>query len=167
METTKKESKSIPQTFADMFAALGVKSSVIPFMVAQTAFETGNFKSKLFKDHNNATGIVFTGKTNQKNATKGRPLPEDGRYFYAKFNTLEDWAKDYVRILSMKSKPIEATNVDDFVVRLKANKYFSAPIEEYSKGVKTYLRKYANVKISAGTGGILLLLIGAAFFLLR
>ena len=167
METTKKESKSIPQTFADMFAALGVKPNVIPFMVAQTAFETGNFKSRLYNDHNNATGIVFTGKSTQKNATKGRPLPEDSRYNYAKFATLQDWAADYVRILKMGNKPIEADNVDDFVSRLKANKYFSAPIEEYAAGVKTYLRKYSNVKVSAGAGGVLLLLIGVAFFLMK
>ena len=167
METTKTESKSIPQTFADMFAKLGVKPTVIPFMVAQTAFETGDFKSRLFHDHNNATGIVFTGKSTQKNAIKGRPLPEDPRYNYAKFATLQDWAADYVRILKLGKKPIEAESVDDFVSRLKANKYFSAPIDEYLKGVKTYLRKYSKVKVSAGAGGVLLLLIGVAFFLMK
>jgi hypothetical protein len=152
--------------FARIFTGLGAPAAAVPYMVAQTAYETGDFKSKLLKDHNNASGIVWTGKATQKNAIKGRPLPEDPRYFYAKFDTLQDWARDYIRVLNLKTKPIQATTPEDFVKRLKANGYFSAPLEQYKKGFDKYLTKYG--KIAAPSIGIIVLLIGAAYlFLLK
>jgi hypothetical protein len=153
--------------FAKTFAELKAPARVIPYLVAQVAYETGDFKSKLLKDHNNASGIVFTGRASQKNAVKGRPLPEDGRYFYAKFATLNDWAKDYMRVLSLKAKPLQATSPDDFITRLKSNGYFTAPLEQYKKGFERYLRKYAIATAPAAGAGILLLLIGLTFLVLR
>jgi hypothetical protein len=151
--------------FARMFTELNAPPLVIPFLVAQVAYETGNFKSKLLKDHNNASGIVWTGKASQKNATKGRPLPEAPQYFYAKFDTLKDWARDYIRVLNLRNKPIQAASADDFIQRLKANGYFTAPIEQYRKGFMTYLKKYG--KIAPPAAGALLLLIGVAYLLLK
>ena len=164
-QTTTTTSEQTAREFARMFTALNVAPPVVPLLVAQVAYETGDFKSKLLKDHNNASGIVWTGKASQKNATKGRPLPEDPRYNYAKFDTLNDWARDYIRVLNLRAKPIQATTADDFITRLKANGYFTAPVEQYKKGFERYLRKYG--KIAAPGAGLLLLLIGAAFLLLR
>lgn len=163
--TTTTTSEQTAARFARMFTELNAPPLVVPFLVAQVAYETGDFKSKLLKDHNNASGIVWTGKSTQKNATKGRPLPEDPRYFYAKFDTLNDWARDYLRVLNLRSKPIQATTADDFITRLKANGYFTAPQELYKKGFDKYLKKYG--KISVPGAGLLLLLIGAAFLLLK
>jgi hypothetical protein len=166
MDTQKKTtSETTAANFARIFTALNAPPPVVPFLVAQVAYETGNFKSKLLKDHNNASGIVWTGKASQKNATKGRPLPEDPRYFYAKFATLQDWARDYIRVLSLKNKPIQATTADDFVARLKANGYFTAPVEQYKKGFMSYLKKYGTIAPPAA--GVLLLLIGVAYLLLK
>jgi hypothetical protein len=153
--------------FAKTFAELKAPAKVIPYLVAQVAYETGDFKSKLLKDHNNASGIVFTGRASQKNAVKGRPLPEDGRYFYAKFATLNDWAKDYMRVLNLKAKPIQANSPDDFITRLKSNGYFTAPVELYKKGFERYLKKYGSTTAPAAGAGVILLLIGLTFLILR
>jgi hypothetical protein len=110
---------------------------------------------------------VFTGRASQKNAVKGRPLPEDGRYFYAKFATLADWAKDYMRVLSLKAKPLQATSSDDFITRLKSNGYFTAPVELYKKGFERYLKKYGSTTAPAAGAGVILLLIGLTFLVLR
>lgn len=165
-QTTTTTSEQRAQEFARMFTSLNVAPPVVPFLVAQVAYETADFKSKLLQDHNNASGIVWTGKASQKNATKGRPLPEDPRYNYAKFDTLNDWARDYVRVLNLRAKPIQATTADDFVKRLKANGYFTAPVELYKKGFERYLRKYGKIA-APGAAGLILLLIGAAFLLLK
>ena len=167
METKKiTANETTAAMFARMFTELSAPSKVIPYLVAQVAYETGDFKSKLLKDHNNASGIVYTGRASQKNATKGRPLPEDGRYFYAKFTTLNDWAKDYMRVLNLKAKPILATTPDDFITRLKSNGYFTAPVEQYKRGFDKYLKKYSKITPPAGAG-VILLLIGLTFLILR
>jgi hypothetical protein len=167
METKKiTTSETTAAMFAHMFTELSAPAKVIPYLVAQVAYETGDFKSKLLKDHNNASGIVYTGRASQKNAVKGRPLPEDGRYFYAKFTTLADWAKDYLRVLNLKAKPIQATSPDDFITRLKSNGYFTAPVDQYKKGFDRYLKKYGNITPPAGAG-VILLLIGLTFLILR
>lgn len=157
------------QDFINVFNKAGVNANILPFVVAQVAHETGNFKSKLLADHNNGSGITFINKPNvQKNAVKGRPLPENPKYFYAKFDTLQDWANDHVRVLKLKSKPIEATNVDDFVNRLKANGYFTAPIELYKKAVTKFYNQYKNLAPSpAAGGGIIAVILIAAFLIYK
>jgi hypothetical protein len=160
-------SETTAAMFARIFTELSAPAKVIPYLVAQVAYETGDFKSKLLKDHNNASGIVFTGRASQKNAVKGRPLPEDGRYFYAKFATLNDWAKDYMRVLNLKAKPIQANSPDDFITRLKSNGYFTAPVELYKKGFERYLKKYGSTTAPAAGAGVILLLIGLTFLILR
>lgn len=158
------------QDFVNVFTKAGANPAILPYLVAQVAHETGNFKSKLLRDHNNGSGITWINNPKiQKNATKGRPLPEDPRYFYAKFDTLQDWANDHVRILSRKSKPIQATNVDDFVNRLKADKYFTAPIEVYKKAVAKFYNKFKDIlptPATAATGGTAIVIALIAFFLL-
>jgi hypothetical protein len=167
MESLKMTSNEAAALFAKTFAELKAPAKVIPYLVAQVAYETGDFKSKLLKDHNNASGIVYTGRASQKNAVKGRPLPEDGRYFYAKFATLNDWAKDYMRVLNLKAKPIQATSADDFITRLKSNGYFTAPVELYKKGFDKYLKKYGSTTAPAAGAGVIILLIGLTFLILR
>lgn len=168
METKKiTTNETTAAMFARMFTELSAPAKVIPYLVAQIAYETGDFKSKLLKDHNNASGIVYTGRASQKNAVKGRPLPEDRRYFYAKFTTLNDWARDYMRVLSLKAKPLLATTPDDFITRLKSNGYFTAPLEQYKKGFDRYLKKYGNITPPAAGAGVILLLIGLTFLILK
>lgn len=154
--------------FYKMFQGL-VPDNILPFIVAQVAHETADFKSKLLYDHNNATGITFANnKQRQKNATKGRPLPEDPRYNYAKFDSIKDWAVDYIRLINRgQNKPLNALTVDEYIERLKANNFFTATVESYKAGVKRYLKKYENIKPTKEGAGLLLLLIGAAFLLLK
>lgn len=167
MESIKMTNNEAAALFAKTFAELNAPAKVIPYLVAQIAYETGDFKSKLLKDHNNASGIVYTGRASQKNAVKGRPLPEDKRYFYAKFTTLADWAKDYLRVLNLKAKPLLASTPDEFVTRLKSNGYFTAPLEQYKKGFEKYLKKYGSTTAPAAGAGVILLLIGLTFLILR
>jgi hypothetical protein len=132
--------------FAKLFTSLGAPKSAIPFMVSQVAHETGDFKSLELQKYNNATGIIFLNSPKQKNASRGDVLPESPQYNYAVFDTIEDWARDYMRILSIGSKPpIKASTLTDFVTRLKNNKYFGDTIENYLKGLKRAYDKYGKV----------------------
>jgi hypothetical protein len=167
METKSSSKIYTAQDFYNMFAGL-VPANVLPYIVAMVAHETGDFKSKLLYDHNNATGITFANKPAlQKNATKGRPLPEAPAYNYAKFATLKDWAVDYIRLLNKgKNKPLAATTVEDFINRLKANSYFSATVESYLTGVKKFMKKYSKLTPATTGGAVALILVLVAVALL-
>jgi len=120
--------------------------------LAQVLYETGQFtsKSSVAKLNNNYSGIKWINKPYQK-ATKGSPVParegkrNDPNYplnYYAKFATDADWAADFIRILSLgANKPIEADNVEEYVNRLKANRYFSGDINSYKKNVRFFFDK--------------------------
>jgi len=116
----------------------GFPKETINFFVAQAMFES-NFNSHVALENKNLTGIIFINKPYQKNASKGLKMPTaDGNGFYAKFDSLNDWAKDYKRILSLdkgNGKPIEAKNLIDFVSRLKTNYYFGGNQNDYLAGV--------------------------------
>lgn len=114
---------------------LGLNDEQIKLALSQILLETGQFstKSNVFKLNNNYSGIKFINKPHQI-AVKGSPVPPSERIkndpnsplnFYAKFNTIGDWAKDYVRILNLrKNKPLQAANIDEFHKRLTENKYY-------------------------------------------
>jgi hypothetical protein len=167
METKTSSKKYTAQDFYTLFAGL-VPANILPYIVAQVAHETADFKSKLLYDHNNASGIVFANKPAlQKNATKGRVLPEDSRYNYAKFATLKDWAVDYIRIINRgKNKPLAAPTVEEYVNRLKANGFFTATLESYLTGVKKFMKKYSKLTPATTGGGVAIILVLVAVALL-
>jgi len=136
------------QDFVTLFRKAGAPDAVITFMVAQTSLESGNFKSNQLVNFNNASGITFANNPKkQKNAKKGNPLPENPQYFYAHFDTLQDWANDYVRVLNIGSaKPLQQTTLDNYFNALLRNKYFPAEkAKQYATALNKLYKKYGNV----------------------
>jgi hypothetical protein len=122
----------------------GCPVTSLPFVIAQLAFETGHFKSSEALVDNNLSGIKFMG---QNGATRGQylnPNAQEAGGFYAHYNTIDDWAKDYLRILNKvgNARPLEATNAADFVHALKQNKYFEGNENQYTKGVDSLSKSY-------------------------
>jgi len=116
----------------------GAKPVVIPFLMSQIAHETGNFASRVFKSNNNASGIMFINKPlKQKNATRGLPYPKrEGKYFYANFASLKDWAVDYLRIIG--KLPMQAISLPDYAAKLRARGYYTDTVQNYTKGLKIH-----------------------------
>lgn len=158
------------QQFEKILAAAKIPRHLIPYVIAQVQHETNNFKDKKIFDHNNASGIIFINNPAvQKNAVKGRVLPETKNsskpYYYAKFASLKDWLTDYIRILNRSPNyPLKATSLNDYVTRLKANGYFTDSAQNYLKG----LAKYLKLKIPAespSNNAIFIALIGGSLIL--
>ena len=148
-ETTKKELIPIQQKLIDA----GITDPLtLRLILAQVLLETGNFtkKSNVYVKNNNASGIKWLNAPRQKNASKGTPVPPGERSktnpnwslnWYAKFNTIGDWALDLVRILKFGAKPIEARTPEDFVQRLSKNRYFgSGDVQGYTNSVKKFYK---------------------------
>lgn len=144
-----KFSESVRIKLLPLYYALinaGISDTALNLALSQVLFETGQFtaKSRVAAENNNYSGIMWINKPSvQKNATKGLPFPSsEGKYYYANFKTAQDWANDYIRILSLGAKPIQATDLNSFVSRLAANKYFfpntGKALTNYRNGVKKY-----------------------------
>lgn len=126
----------------------GVNENIIPFLIAQLALESNYFTSNVYKLNNNPAGITWNANYNRRPGTsKGsaRPAAEGG--VYVKFVDLATAAKDYIRIVNKKGrlgKPIEATDLDNLVDRLKANSYFMSSKEEYKKGLASIHKRLST-----------------------
>lgn len=134
------------QFFTNLFTSMGVNKKVIPFMVAQIAHETNNFTSIQLLKNNNGAGITYINNPYQINAHRASELPEDKNYHYAKFDTIQDFANDYLRILKYGiDKPINSNSLEEFAKRLKNNGFYSDTLDNYTKGLKFFYKKYAGV----------------------
>lgn len=96
------------------------------FAMYQSYFETEAFSNNGVKNYNNWSGIKFAG---QKNAKKG----PNG---YAVFDSVADWANSFAYELRKGANPSAAKTLEDFVNRLKQNRYFEATVSDYYSGLK-------------------------------
>jgi uncharacterized FlgJ-related protein len=155
------------QFFADLMSSTGVPRAAIPFVVAQIAHESANFTSNLLDTHNNASGVTYNAKW-QKNAQRGEALPENPNVYYAKFNSIQDWAKAYYHIIKRKiNNPLEATDIEDYVTRLRSHNYFTDTVDNYLHGLNAWYNKYKGIVPSAGNAIVTLALLAGVFFLVR
>jgi hypothetical protein len=130
---------SILNTVYDSLIKAGVPGSSIKLAIAQVMHETGVLSGKQRASKvNNFSGITYSGSPQQK-ATGAKKsnieLPEAKGTFYASYDNPVNWAKDYVRILSKGAEPIKAQSPANFAYKLKLNKYYTAPLEDYTKGL--------------------------------
>lgn len=121
--------------------AAGASPSILPFLICQVAHETGDFDSRVLRQNNNASGILFINKPlKQKNAVRGLAYPSrEGRYWYANFKTLKDWAVDYLRIIGRI--PQTASSLTDYANKLKARGYYTDSAENYSRALESHRKK--------------------------
>lgn len=152
LKFTKNESVKL-SILQEALLKAGLKDPVLKFALAQLLFETGRFtsKSKVASENNNYSGIKFLNKSYQK-ATRGSLAPPNERVsdinspqnYYAKFASVDDWAKDFVRIISLQrsgnlaGKPVNAISLSTYIDRLALNKYFGSDRKLYLAGTKKY-----------------------------
>lgn len=110
---------------------------ILAQMIYQVLFESANLTSPLSQDDSNFSGIMYVGQPGATASIKHKP--------YAKYANSDAWASDYVRILSGGKQPIKASSLSDFVSRLKANGYFTAPITSYYNGLASKAAYYKDL----------------------
>jgi hypothetical protein len=126
----------------DSVNQLQLNKKQLSYIMAQIMVETGVFTSrvKVFDLNNNASGILYTGSAAQiaNGATRGtaRPTSEGGNY--AKFDNLNNWAKEYYRVLNKGTMPLEASSIDIFNQRLKMNRYYTELESVYFKNLNFF-----------------------------
>lgn len=121
---------------------LPLSKKQLTFLMSQILVETGFFDArvKVFDLNNNASGIYYSGSAAQiaNGATQGTPRPAKEKGYYAKFDSLDNWAKEYYRVLNRKSMPLNSDNINDFTVKLKQNNYFEDTLFNYLKNINFF-----------------------------
>lgn len=169
--------KTLSNVLYNIFLSVGFPANSIKFAVAQALHETGN---KIDQPHeingHNWSGITYIGKTQlQKNAKRGNLKPQTDwnnpniPEYYAWFETVEDWARDFKRLISrsngLKGRPIEANNLTDYAIRLKANGYYGDTIENYSKALNYWIDKIKTTLPATNTAILIFIAIGIFYLL--
>ena len=126
----------------------GLTGNKLLLALAQVGHETGGYTNEKIKTHNNASGITFINNpTKQKNATRGNPLPEAPKYAYAKFDTLNDWANDYLRLVGKSLN--SSSDPNTYAKKLASQRYYEVSarypnaVSNYTKGL-SYWSNIAN-----------------------
>lgn len=134
--------------------SVGYTGKDLLFALAQSAHETKNYTNDKIVSHNNPSGITFANNpAKQKNATQGRVLPEykdkPKKYYYAKFNTLHDWAVDYNRIVGNTLKASKDTAT--FAKKLADRGYYEVSarypkaVQNYADGLQFHLKNIQRI----------------------
>jgi len=134
--------------------AAGCPAAFLPLALAQAAVETAGFNSNVSATDNNLSGIMYIGKPSvQKNAVQGSAFPpnESKTAHYARFASVQDWAVDYLRILSIDKgagRPIDSTNTADLAATLKANGYYTATQSSYAAALASWANQMNAIAAS-------------------
>jgi hypothetical protein len=104
------------------------------YITAQSAHETSNFSSEVFKQNKNLFGYKYVGQWRAQGEKNG----------HAYYKSITDSIADYLYYYKMAGYPKTFLNISDFVSALKRNKYFEAPLQEYITGVKHFYNLYFN-----------------------
>ena len=135
-------------TIYRLLLGAGFNETFSQWITAQSAHETANFTSYIYRDNLNAFGMTYQG---QKEA-----LGEKNGYAY--YDNYPESVADYRRLFRSYGF-VSAGTVDSFVKLLKGRGYFTAPEKEYLAGVKFFLKLYfpggkiEKSLIPAGAGG--------------
>ena len=116
----------------NLLLSAGFNEKFAAWITAQSAHETGNFSSSIFKNNFNAFGMKYAGQATARGEKNG----------YAFYNSLEESVRDYKRLYKSYGM-IFTDTIEGFVIILKNKGYFEAPIEEYLAGVKHFLKLYS------------------------
>jgi len=107
---------------------------ILDFILTQSRLETGDFTSRLFKEHNNLFGM--------KNATAGRKFTQLGYSVpgsdFRKYDSLAQSVEDYIQLLNFNSFPINIDSLGGFATKMKLENYYEETSQDYLNGLKKY-----------------------------
>lgn len=116
----------------------GASGLVADLVASQVMYETTDGTSNVSQKDTNYSGIKWA---KQKNAVPGTMSPEGNRY--AKFKTFGDWFDAYIKELKKgPGKPWMASSIDDYILKLKENRYYSDTVDRYGRNLKAVYKKY-------------------------
>lgn len=119
------------------------------YLLAQTALESNWGKSSISTKYNNYGGIKGTGSSS---VSTREYSPQKGYYSthssFKSFNSVEDFADYFVKILRDKFKAF-STTPGEYLKNIRKHGYFTAPLNDYSRTFNSILN---SISIKAQKG---------------
>jgi len=170
IEVAKETPKEVPVEVIDpsdkkgiVYAALNKELSNNPLtkdktlllsnlILAQTALETGDWKSPAAIVSNNFSGIKYFGHGIPSKITAPGSEENGYRRPYVHYNNPEEWAKDMVQLLTIRyPKALAANTPEEYAKALKESGYYQAPVSQYTKLLKSKFKdKWLDKKEHGG-----------------
>jgi len=129
---------SIEERIDYSLSQYGIDSVMRKLIIAQAKHESGNFKSKLFKKHNNLFGMMHPRV--RPTLSKGSLARAEGRPGYASFETIENSVQDYILWMKFNSLPTTFKSPKEYAKTLKEKRYFTDDLSRYTKGLERHLQ---------------------------
>jgi hypothetical protein len=111
--------------------------ALLPYMVAQAKLETGNFRSRVFRENKNYFGMKMPKVRPTKAIGDGLLSPE-GNY-YANFRSEADSIADLLLWFDYTKFPTSVTDSSQYVSELKRRGYFGSSETAYLKNINFWL----------------------------
>lgn len=124
----------ITETIYSLLLAQGFSPELAKFIVAQSAFETGNYSSPIFHENNNLFGM--------KEPKQRKTTAIGTNRSHAVYTSISDSVIDYRNYWDYFKMPSDFQTIDLFCEALKKKKYFESGLDHYTKGVQFYYKKY-------------------------
>ena len=129
-----KQRTDLARQIYDIMLLEGMTDQQAQYALAQSAFETGNWTSKIFIENHNLFGMKFP---------KIRETTAIGeKYGHAVYNSVQDSVRDYILYLKYFDYPEQYNSAKEFVNLLKEKGYFESDLQSYIEGVQHYLKDY-------------------------
>lgn len=120
--------------------SVAVKSKyykLAPYISAMARHETGNFKSRLFREGNNMFGMK---KAYQRKQVGAQWFAASDGGHYMKYESPAQSLEDLLLWMDARRFPQEVKDARQFVEELKKRNYFGDTVENYFKGVNYWLQ---------------------------
>jgi uncharacterized FlgJ-related protein len=114
----------------------GFSTRMVKIILAQASLESGGFKSKLSRTHNNVFGMRHPSK--RPTTSLGGLARAEGRNGYASYASIEDSVRDYILYYRFINAP--DTTTKEYVTFLKQKRYYESDEKLYLKLVEKWIK---------------------------
>lgn len=111
--------------------------ALLPFILAQAKHETGNFKSGVYKANNNLFGMKHPYKRPSV-GERGTLAPDGGHY--QKYSGDSESVNDLLLWMEYTKFPTTVKDAEQYALELKGRSYYGDTIENYTKGLKFWMK---------------------------
>lgn len=109
--------------------------NISKLILAQAAFETGDFTSAVYRNNNNMFGMK-TAYHRVQLGEQGEVASDGG--WYQKYQSNTQSLRDFLIYLDYVNFPKHPMSIDTYVLAMKNNRYFTGNVDNYIAGLKRY-----------------------------
>lgn len=147
--TTPELIKGYQQTIFYTAKQTGLTDAQAKIIVSQAQHESAQFKSPLFESDNNLFGMKMPSKRDKVyiKGASARIRTSEGATPYASYATVADSVRDLILSYhkNIKTDWSKIQTPEQYAAYLKSKGYFGDTLANYTKNLKSYFNKLANV----------------------